>query len=154
MNGQERRAGVAPERRAIPRGGRRDYDVPGYYPPVLIAEAYEEARIPCASYLQNLHFEVAEAAKPAEAIAMLGSGWIPHVILADPPSATAVRQHASALRDLTLPPLIVMTGALDAAEKQRGDVLIKPFRLTTMVQAVRRTLRRAARARTRSFGER
>ena len=146
---QERRAGTLPERRAYPRGGRRPYDLPGHYPPVLIADGYEAARTPCATYLQALRFEVAEAARPAEALAMIESGWLPHVILADPVSAAAVSRHfmssPSPPNGLT-PQLIVMTGSPEIIRPPKSELLLKPFRLKTMLKTVRVVLRRAARS--------
>jgi DNA-binding NtrC family response regulator len=143
---RERRAGVCPERRAIPRGGRRPYDLPGHYPPILVADGYEAARTPCAAYLHLLRFEVAEAARPEEALAMIDSGWVPHVILADSASADAVSRHLTSLPHLVTPQLIIMAGAPEVARRPRSELLVKPFRLKTMVQTVRRALRRAARA--------
>jgi CheY-like chemotaxis protein len=146
MTVQERRTGVLPERRAIPRGGRRPYDKPGQYPPILIADSYEAARTPCATYLHALRFEVAEAARPAEALALIDSGWVPHVILADSASADAVARHLTSSRHRVTPQLIIMTGSLEITQRPKSDLLVKPFLLKTMVQTVRRVLRRAARS--------
>jgi len=143
---RERRTGISPERRAIPRGGRRPYDVPGQYPPILVAEGYEAARTPCARYLHVLRFEVAEAALPAEALAMIDSGWSPHVILADSASADAVSRHLTSSPRLVTPQLIIMAGSPEITRHSRSELLVKPFRLKTMVQTVRRVLRRTARS--------
>jgi DNA-binding NtrC family response regulator len=143
---RERRTGVSPERRAIPRGGRRPYDLPGQYPPILVADGYEAARTPCATYLHALRFEVAEAARPAEALALIDSGWVPHVILADSASADAVSGHLTSSQHGVTPQLIIMTGSLEITRRPRSELLVKPFRLKTMVQTIRRVLRRAARS--------
>ena len=141
MESDERRTAPGTERRAIFRGGRRPYDRPGLHPPVLVAEGYEPARTPCASYLTLLHFEVAEAGLPTEAVALLDAGWQPHLILADPASAHAVSRRLAASTALVKPRLIVMTGALDEGRQQSEEMLLKPFRLSTMISAVRRALR-------------
>jgi CheY-like chemotaxis protein len=144
MDGGDRRVASVPERRAIFRGGRRPYDRPGQHPPVLVAEAYEPARTPCAGYLTRLHFEVAEAGRPAEAIALLDAGWQPHVILADSASAVALAHRVAHSRGAVIPQLIVMTGSLDEAQDPAAGLLVKPFRFNTMMRVVRSALRRSA----------
>lgn len=146
----ERRRSVLPERRQAPRGGRRPYDIPGQHPPVLVADAYEAARTSCARYFQILRFEVAEVARPAEAVALIHSGWVPHVVLADPASANAVLGHLASSPRRATPPVIVMTDLSEFTRHPGDGLLVKPFRLKTMVQTVRSVLRRAARARSRT----
>jgi DNA-binding NtrC family response regulator len=131
----------------MPRGGRRPYDVPGRYPPLLIAERYEPVRTPCAAYLNLLSFEVAEAAHAAEATAIIAAGWWPAVIITDGESAEAVSGCLKTSNHAVAPQLIVMTGALEPRAQSSATLLLKPFRLTTMAQTVRRALRRAARER-------
>jgi DNA-binding response OmpR family regulator len=133
----------------MPRGGRRPYDVPGRYPPVLLADGYEASRVACVAYLGLFGFEVAGVAIPAEAVALVDSGWTPHLILADGESAARLsRRFASLPRAHSAPPIIVMAGDLRAVPRPVGGILIKPFRLKTMLRVVRRVLRREWRAAT------
>jgi hypothetical protein len=141
----ERRAGALAERRFVPRGGRRAHDLPGQYPPVLVADGYEAARTSCAGYLRFLRFEVAEAGGPDEAIAMIEAGWLPHVILANPEAADALTPLLAKSRRFLTPELIVMTGAPDMTWRRNGGLLVKPFRLRAMIRTVRHHLRREER---------
>ena len=132
------------DRRVMPRGGRRADDLPGRYPPVLIADGYEEARVPCATYLNLLNFEVAEASIPTEAVAVIDAGWMPHVILADPPCAQALSERLASPARVSSPPMIVMATFSGTARPHKAVVLLKPFGLEEMVKTVRRVLRRSA----------
>ncbi len=126
----------------MPRGGRRPYDVPGRYPLVLVADGYEAARAPCAAYLSLLNFEVAETAVPKEAVAVIESGWVPHVILADLASAQVLSQQLALPSHVFIPALIVMTSSPVTARPRKGALLVKPFRLKVMLRTVRRVLHR------------
>jgi CheY-like chemotaxis protein len=149
MNQRNRRLEALPDRRMMPRGGRRPYDVPGRYPPVLLADAYEAARVACVAYLDLFGFEVAEAAIPAEALALVESGWAPQVILADAESAARLsRRFASLPPPVSAPPLIVLAGDLRVVPRPISGILLKPFRLKTMLLTVRRVLRKRWRAST------
>jgi DNA-binding response OmpR family regulator len=144
MIDNDRRVDTIEDRRAIPRGGRRTHDLPGRYPPVLVADAYEDARGPCAAYLTLFGFEVAEAAVPTEALALIDRGWMPRVILADPASAQGLSERrVSSPRSLSSR-MIVMTSFAGTVRPRPGGVLVKPFHLSTMLNAVRRVLRRTA----------
>jgi CheY-like chemotaxis protein len=143
MNQRNRRLEALPDRRMMPRGGRRPYDIPGRYPPVLLADAYEAARVACVAYLDLYGFEVAEAAIPAEALALVESGWAPQVILADGEIAARLsRRFASLPAPDSAPPIIVMAGDLREMPRPIGGILLKPFRLKTMLYTVRRVLRK------------
>ena len=126
----------------MPRGGRRAYDVPGRYPLVLLVDAYEAARAPCAAYLSLLNFEVAETAVPKEAVAVIASGWVPHVILADRVSAQLLSQQPAQPSHPFVPALIVMTSSPTTARPRKGALLLKPFRLKAMLTTMRRVLHR------------
>jgi CheY-like chemotaxis protein len=146
MNQRNRRVEEFPDRRMMPRGGRRPYDVPGRYPPVLLADAYEAARVACVAYLDLFGFEVAEVAIPAEALALVDSGWAPQIILADGESAARLSRRFASLPPATAPPIIVMAGDLRLIPRPISGILVKPFRLKTMLHTVRRVLRRQWRA--------
>jgi DNA-binding response OmpR family regulator len=131
----------------MPRGGRRPYDVPGRYPAVLLADGYEAARVACVAYLGLFSFDVAEVAIPAEAVALVDSGWTPQLILADGESAARLsRRFASLPSASDAPPIIVMAGDLRSVPRPIGGILVKPFRLKTMLHTVRRVLRKQWRA--------
>jgi DNA-binding response OmpR family regulator len=148
-NAQQR--GARPDRRRVPRGGRRNTDRPGRYPPILVADSYDGARRPCARYLDRFHFQVAEASHGEEALSFI-IALAPHVILADSslPTMPAWRLKqwlAQNWRTRNIP-VIVMANDLapdDADLREKGGgVLVKPFALTTMLAEVRRVLRNAA----------
>jgi DNA-binding response OmpR family regulator len=127
----------------MPRGGRRPDDVPGRYPTILLADGYEAARVACVAYLNLFGFEVAEAAAPAEALALVDGGWAPQVILADAESAARLsRRFASLPPRSVVPPIILMAGDLRDLPHPIGGILVKPFRMKTMLRTVRRVLRR------------
>jgi hypothetical protein len=141
MIDSHRRRDDAADRRFMPRGGRRTYDVPGRYPYVLVADGYEAARAPCAAYLSLMNFEVAESAVPREAVAVIRSGWVPHVILADLVSAHVLAQQPLPSQIFN-PALIVLTSFPVTAAPRKVALLVKPFRLKAMVRTVRRVLHR------------
>jgi CheY-like chemotaxis protein len=143
MNEGNRRVEKSVDRRMMPRGGRRPHDVPGRYPPILLADGYEAARNACVGYLNLFGFEVAEVALPAEALALVDSGWAPQVILADAENAARLsRRFASLPPETVTPPIIVMAGDLRNLPRPIGGILVKPFRMKTMLRTVRRVLRR------------
>ena len=136
------------DRRRAPRGGRRSSDRPGASPPVLIADAYDGARLPAARYLDKFNFDVAEATDGEQALRR---------IVADPP--------ALILADWSLPlmpakalcewldqcsftrriPVIVLVGDWEPGDvvPPVAGILVKPFPLAAMVEEIRRVLRAA-----------
>src|SRR5579871_489881 len=70
------------DRRRVPRGGRRVYDRAGRYPPVLVADNYEGARVPAARYLERYNFEVAEATDGEQVLQRIIAAP-PQIILTD-----------------------------------------------------------------------
>ena len=142
-----------PDRRRVPRGGRRPTDRPGKYPPVLVAESYDGVRQSCARYLDRFHFQVAEAADGEQALRLIGAEP-PQVILAelDLPSMSAPRlaQWLSQSWRTRQIPVIVLAGDLnpsDTSDFRRvvAGVLVKPFTLRTMLDEIRRVIRADAR---------
>jgi len=151
MNSPERRYYQGPDRRRVPRGGRRATDTPGRFPNVLVAESYEGARIPCVKYLDRFGFRVDEAADGHEALAKIAATPT-HVILVESglPNGPLSRivHHVRHELAFTSVPVIVMASDVDAAESIRAEplvaVLAKPFSLSTMIEEVRRLLRAQA----------
>jgi len=141
-----------PDRRRVPRGGRRPTDRPGKYPPVLVAESYDGVRKSCARYLDRFHFQVTEAADGEQALKQIGAEP-PQVILAELnlPSMPAPRltQWLSQNWRTRQIPVIVLAGDLDLSDTLLSDesrnlvagVLVKPFTLKVMLDEIRRVLR-------------
>jgi DNA-binding response OmpR family regulator len=141
-----------PDRRRVPRGGRRTIDRSGKHPTVLVAESYDGVRKSCARYLDRFNFQVAQAADGEEALSHIAAEP-PQVILAESnlpamPIARLSQWLLQSWRTRQIP-VIVMTGGLDFSDPSsprdvRGlvaGVLVKPFTLRTMLAEVRRVIR-------------
>jgi two-component system phosphate regulon response regulator PhoB len=137
----------ARDRRRTPRGGgRRDYDRPGSYPPVLVADSYDGARRPCVRYLERFNFDVAEATNGEDALKQIVS-TTPRVIVAEStlpamPAHRLCQWLAQGWRTRDIPVIVV---AADFDERPLmpsvAAILVKPFSLETMLSEVRRALR-------------
>jgi two-component system phosphate regulon response regulator PhoB len=141
-----------PDRRRVPRGGRRTDDRAGKYPQVLVAESYDGVRKSCARYLDRFQFQVAEACNGEEALTQ---------IAAEPPQVILVEWNLPAMPAWRLAqwlgqswrtrqiPVIVLAGDMEpsdvsAAEEARTAVagtLVKPFTLRVMLDEIRRVMR-------------
>jgi len=134
------------DRRRVARGGRRASDRPGRHPPILIADSYEGARQACARYLEQFHFDVAEAADGEQALASILESP-PQVILTEwnLPSMPAGRlqQLITQRRPDGDIPVIVLATAVEADARlpRVSGLLRKPFSLSEMLDEVRRVLR-------------
>jgi CheY-like chemotaxis protein len=135
-----------PDRRRVPRGGRRPYDRPGRYPALLVADSYEGARRPCARYLQRLNFDVSEAETGEEALARILK-TPPRVILTEwslpsMPSGKLTQWLAQGYHTRDIP-VIVIANATDPSMPLPAvaGVLRKPFTLAQMIAEVRRVIR-------------
>lgn len=134
------------DRRRVPRGGRREYDRVGRYPPVLIADSYEGARRPCVRYLDRFHFDVAEAANGEEALKQIVA-TTPRLIVTEwtlptMPADRLCQWLAQGWRTREIP-VIVVAADYDARRQMPSvaAILVKPFSLETMLNEVRRVLR-------------
>jgi len=130
----------------VPRGGRRDYDRPGRYPPVLVADSYDGARRPCVRYLARFNFEVAEAANGEDALTQIVS-TTPRLIVAEwtlpfMPAERLCQWLAQGWRTREIP-VIVVAADFDVRRLMPSvaAILVKPFSLETMLSEVRRVLR-------------
>jgi PleD family two-component response regulator len=148
MIDSQRRTALQPDRRRIPRGGRRDSDREGRHPLVLVADSYEGARRPCARYLDHFHFLTKEAGDRDHALATIAEA-LPDVILieTDLPDLSPWRLsgYLSAHGRTRSIPIIVMVSTGGQPSYAKGGfrpaaVLIKPFSLTGMLQNIRRVL--------------
>jgi len=146
MNLDNRRSSV-PDRRRVPRGGRRTADRPGQYPIVLVAESCADVRRPLVRYLAAFHFRVVEASDGNEMLKTI-TGVRPHVVLTEStlPHMPAWRlsQWLSNNVHTRQVPLIVF--ADEADEPGNGGpppacVLVKPFSLIHMLDELRRVIR-------------
>jgi CheY-like chemotaxis protein len=150
----EQQRGQRPDRRRVPRGGRRTADRSGLHPTILLADSYEGARRPCARYLDRYRFQVAEVADGEQALAFI-TALAPHIILADSslpamPAWRLTQWLAQSWRTRSIP-VIVMTSEAEPDDdlpplENATGVLIKPFSLTAMLAEVRRVLRLSSNA--------
>ena len=143
-----------PDRRRVPRGGRRPTDRPGKYPAVLVAESYDGVRMSCARYLDRFHFHVVEAADGEEALKQI-TAKPPQVILAESnlplmPASRLAQWLSQNWRTRQIP-VIVLTGDMEPSETLVSEdfrnvvagVLAKPFTLRLMLDEIRRVIRTA-----------
>ena len=140
-----------PDRRRVPRGGRRPTDRPGKHPPVLVAESYDGVRKSCARYLDRFNFQVAEAADGEQALMQIAAAP-PQVILTELnlPAMPAWRlsQWLSQSWRTRQIPVIVLASDLASADRSMSQdfrslvagVLVKPFTLRTMLDEIRRVI--------------
>jgi CheY-like chemotaxis protein len=150
----EQQRGQRPDRRRVPRGGRRTSDRSGLHPTILLADSYEGARRPCARYLDRYRFQVAEVADGEQALSFI-TALAPHIILADSslpamPAWRLTQWLAQSWRTRSIP-VIVMTSEVEPDDdlpplENATGVLIKPFSLTAMLTEVRRVLRLSSNA--------
>ncbi len=130
----------------MPRGGRRSYDRPGSHPTILVADPYQDARLPVVRYLRRYHFGVIEAADGEQALQQVVAA-APQVILAEwslplmpPPRLRQWLDQSWRARAL---PVIIMIGDCEPGDSipPVAGMLIKPFPLATMVDEIRRVIR-------------
>src|SRR5262245_43675645 len=103
-----------PDRRRVPRGGRRASDRPGRHPHVLVADSYEAARICCVKYLDRLGFGVLETGSGSGVLAHIDAQSAHVIVIEHGLPEAPVSDVVDRLRS-TSPavPLIVMTSDLD-----------------------------------------
>lgn len=133
------------DRRRVPRGGRRFYDRPGRFPPILVAESNDGLRRPCVRYLERFHFDVAEAAHGEEALARIVA-VPPRVVLLEwtlpAMPGTRLRQWlAQSHRTRDVRVIAITSGDEGNVLPQADAVLVKPFSLDVMLAEIRRVLR-------------
>lgn len=132
------------DRRRVPRGGRRVLDVPGRYPPVLVADSDDGARRPCVRYLDRLGFQVEEAATGEAAVAIVEMAH-PRVAIAE---VTLPRddEFQARVRERGIPYIVMATDDIGVVPPEAAAVLIKPFPLAALLTEVRRVLTSRERA--------
>jgi CheY-like chemotaxis protein len=131
----------------VPRGGRRTYDQAGASPSILVADAYEGARVPAARYLERFHFDVSNAADAQQVLQRISTTHPPQVILSDwsLPTLPARRlvqvlEQNGRTRNI---PVIVMVDDYEPGEGMPpvAGILVKPFSLAVMLDEIRRVIR-------------
>ena len=133
----------------MPRGGRRPTDRPGRYPTLLVAESYAPVRRPFVRYLEHFSFRVTQATNGDELLEAVAR-VPPHVILTEVAlphmGVQRLSQWLENSHHTRSIPVIVMADAFNEGSDARlgnpAGVLIKPFPLSTMLDEVRRVLRR------------
>ncbi len=139
----ERRSTDVPDRRRVPRGGRRLNDPSGAHPAIVIADSYEDARSPIARYLGRYGFDVIEAGS-AESAAELMALRRPQVLLSGLQGVEAARLYEIlAGGPPVAPPIVIvmLSGGDESVPAQATGVLVKPFSLRPMLDELRRMLR-------------
>ena len=121
------------------RGGRRAIDLPGQYPPVLIADSDDGARTVCVRYLHRCGFQVAEARSGEEAAAALDTSG-PHVAITELTLLSTLRFRTRLTKDVHIPVIVTTTDKAAPVPPEAAGVLIKPFALATLLHEVRRVL--------------
>src|SRR3979409_2701588 len=135
----ERRFVEGPDRRRIPRGGRRTTDLQGRHPRVLVADSDAGARRPCVRYLSLFGFDVEEAATSDEAVVLLNS-CRPPLLIADARLSSAARFTTTVAKQFHIPVIVTTTDHAGPVPLEAIGVLIKPFPLATMLNEDRRPL--------------
>jgi hypothetical protein len=82
-----------PDRRRLPRGGRRVGDVPGFAPLVLVVGKGETAMAQSEAVLARLKFAVTTSGTVEEALRVM-SGIRPDVVVAEQEAASRIRLEA------------------------------------------------------------
>lgn len=139
MSSIERRVARGPDRRLVPRGGRRPADIPGRYPPLLVADNEESVRRPCVRYLSLFGFQVEEAADGDEALAAL-QAVRPHIVVTDARLQRAPHLAPRLAHEFNVPFIVTVTDEATPVPVEAFAVLVKPFSLRTMLAEVRRAL--------------
>jgi len=133
-----------PDRRRVPRGGRRADDRPGRFPRIAIIEQYEGVRRPCVRYLEHFNFDVVEAADLYTGLELIETAP-PAVVLAAATETPEFSRLHEEVAVLGIPLLSLATRFPDPEESPFGavpaGVLLKPFTLGAMLDEIRRLLR-------------
>lgn len=147
----ERRFMRSPDRRRVPRGGRRGIDLAGKHPRILFADSDDSARRPCVRYLNLLGFQVDEAKTGDEAVFALHA-YRPRIAITEVTLRGISRLTTTAVEDFHIPLIVTTTDAASPVPRKAAAVLVKPFRLSSMLDEVRRVLRLTERAAPQDLG--
>jgi len=139
---EDRRIPLRADRRHGPRGGRRESDVAGRDPVVLLADAYHDARTPVARYLDRYGFEVLEVSTAAEAVEILERRQ-PRAVISGLHGLEAAMLHRHIAASTIPSPVVIalISSPEDHVPAHVRTVLEKPFLLRTMLEELRRELK-------------
>jgi len=143
----DRRRADVPDRRRFPRGGQRPGDRPGRHPRVIVADSYSGVRRPCVAYLTHFNFLVEEADRGSSLLdAVLAEGEPPAVVIMDCELADSAVQLRLTQTPQPIPVILLVDSAEDASIRTNAAlapaaVLVKPFALASMLEAIRTVLR-------------
>jgi len=123
----EQRSG--PERRRLVRGGRRETDVPGFAPLILVVEQDERGREVTEAILARLRFAVAPCDSVEKAVTIL-QGLRPDVIIATSRAANLLRLHAPSDGDGGPIPIVSLTDD----DMRTADALVEAVRRALTIE--------------------
>src|SRR5215212_11390507 len=147
MISRERRQTPVSDRRRFPRGGQRPGDLPGRHPRVIVADSYSGVRRPCVAYLTHFNFLVEEAERASSLMeAVQSNAEPPAVVIMDCELADSAVQLRLLETSQPVPVILLVDSAEDASIRTNATlapaaVLVKPFALASMLEAVRTVLR-------------
>ena len=107
-----------PDRRRLPRGGRRTEDVPGFAPLVMVVGIGETAVAQSEAVLARLKFAVTTSGTVDEALRVM-AGIRPDVVVAEPEAASRIRLEAP-----EHVPVVEMNGEM----RRNPDALVEGIR--------------------------
>jgi CheY-like chemotaxis protein len=105
----------SPDRRRMPRGGRRPGDPMGYSPLILVADDDANSGARCVAILARLRFAVAPAHSIEEAVKVM-EALRPNLIVARLRDEPVLRARMTENPDLGNIPLLTLTEENDAPE--------------------------------------
>ena len=127
---------ATPDRRRVPRGGRRPYDQPGKHPPVLVADTDEAVRRAFVRYPGHVRIPCRPGGEDRRRSWRRWDGAGRYRDRAD--FRGGGTELASSPR---VPTIVTVTDELHAAPRHAAARLVKPFPLPTLLDEVRRILR-------------
>jgi len=127
MSAMESDRRLGPDRRKLPRGGRRPGDADGFAPLVLVADEDVESSGRCEAILAGLRFAVAPARSVDEALKVM-EALRPNLIVAHLKDESRLRSGIAAQGGMNEVPIISVTPEISEP--------------TVLIEAIRRLLRR------------
>ncbi len=127
MTAMESDRRLGPDRRKLPRGGRRPGDADGFAPLVLVADEDVESSGRCEAILAGLRFAVAPARSVDEALKVM-EALRPNLIVAHLKDESRLRAAMAAQGGMNEVPIISVTPEISEP--------------TVLIEAIRRLLRR------------
>ena len=136
----DRRGTGSSDRRVESRGGRRETDLPGRCPPILVGDSDKGSRRVLMMALERCGFEVLEAAAGEEALA-LAEANPPALVIAE---STLPRDNEfqTYVCEQGIPHIVTVTNDQGTVPPNVVAILEKPFSLTELLREVFRALRR------------